>query len=308
MKSTHMKIVASLLVLSAWAWPDSAAAQSEKPKENESETSTRLDSGMEHFLRIKRDRKGRPLAMQTSVTRYEIKNEQGEIVTVDLIGVVHVGEKKYYDDLNEIFLKYDGLLFELVAPEGTVIPKGGRGADGGGLNPIAALQKGMQEGLGLEFQLEHIDYTKDNFVHADMSPEEFAKSMTDNGESVSKILLKAMGQSLAMQGSGAGGSEIRMLMAMFSNNREMRFRRIAAEQMKQMEGGMAMFEGNEGSTIIDHRNGKAMDVLRREMNAGKKNLALFYGAGHLPDMERRLTSEFQMKRAGQFWLDAWLLR
>ena len=262
---------------------------------------------MDHFLRIKRDKRGRPLAMQTSVTRYETINEQGERVIVDLIGVVHVGEKEYYQDLNKTFEKYDGLLYELVAPEGTVIPKGGREASDS-LNPIAMLQKGMQEGLGLEFQLEHIDYTKDNFVHADMSPSEFAESMKQNEESISKIFLKAMGQSMAMQQTGQGGSEIKMLVAMFSNNREIRLRRIAAEQMKKMEAGMIMFEGKEGSTIIDHRNGKAMEVLKREIGSGKKRLALFYGAGHLPDMERRLMSDFQMKRGGQYWLDAWKLR
>ena len=262
---------------------------------------------MDDFLRIKRDRRGRPLAMQTSVTRYEMVNEDGEKVFVDLIGVVHVGEKEYYEELNKRFEQYDGMLYELVAPEGTVIPKGGRGASDG-LNPVAMLQKGMQQGLGLEFQLEHIDYTKDNFVHADMTPEEFAQSMSENEESISKIFLKAMGQSMAMQQTGNGGSEIRMLVAMFSNNREMRMRRLAAEQMKKMEAGMIMFEGKEGSTIIDHRNGKAMKVLRREINSGKKRLALFYGAGHLPDMERRLTSDFQMKRGGQYWMDAWKLR
>ena len=268
---------------------------------------TKKSGSMDDFLRIKRDRRGRPLAMQTSVTRYEMVNEEGEKVLVDLIGVVHVGEKEYYEDLNKRFEQYDGMLYELVAPEGTVIPKGGRGA-ADGLNPIALLQKGMQQGLGLEFQLEHIDYTKDNFVHADMTPEEFAQSMTDNEESISKIFLKAMGQSMAMQQTGNGGSEIRMLVAMMSNNREMRLRRIAAEQMKKMEAGMIMFEGKEGSTIIDHRNSKAMEVLRREINGGKTRLALFYGAGHLPDMERRLMSDFQMKRGGQYWMDAWKLR
>jgi hypothetical protein len=41
--------------------------------------------------------------------------------------------------------------------------------------------------------------------------------------------------------------------------------------------------------------------------SGKKKVALFYGAGHLPDMERRLMSDFQMKRGGQFWMEAWKL-
>ena len=84
-------------------------------------------------------------------------------------------------------------------------------------------------------------------------------------------------------------------------------RRMFADQLQAMESGMIMFEGKDGSTIIDHRNGKCMEILDREIKAGKKNLAIFYGAGHLPDMQRRLMSDFKMKRAGQYWLEAWSL-
>ena len=55
--------------------------------------------------------------------------------------------------------------------------------------------------LGLEHQLDCIDYTKKNFVHADMSPEEFNKSMTERGESFMQMFLKMMGQSMAQQKS-----------------------------------------------------------------------------------------------------------
>jgi len=261
---------------------------------------------LSHFLRVSHDKKGRPVALQTSVTRYMMTNDQGDRITVDLAGVVHIGEKEYYEQFNKRFEDYDGLLYELVAPEGTVIPKGGR-TEVSIANPLAAIQKTMQEGLGLEFQLEHIDYTKSNFVHADMSPEEFGKSMKANEESVARIMFRAMGQSMAMQSRGRGGGEAGLLLAMFSKNKTLRLRRVMAEQMKNMEGGMIMFEGKEGSTIIDHRNAKVMEILRREIASGKKNLAIFYGAGHLPDMQRRLMSEFQMQRGGQYWLDAWKL-
>ncbi len=129
-------------------------------------------------MRIRKNAKGRPIAMETSITRYELINEQGQRITVDLIGVVHIGEENYYETLNARFEEYEGLLYELVAPEGTVIPKGGRSE--AGLNPIAAMQKGMQAVLGLEFQLDHIDYAKENFVHADMTPTEFAESMKES--------------------------------------------------------------------------------------------------------------------------------
>lgn len=261
----------------------------------------------ERFMRIRKDRQGKQVALETSIVRYEVTNENGERVTVDLIGAVHIGEKEYFDTLNKRFEQYDSLLYELVAPEGTVIPKGGGRSEGIPTNPIAAMQKGMQSALGLEFQLEHIDYTKDNFRHADMTPEEFAESMTDNEESISKYALKAIGQSMALQSTGRGGDSIGMLMAMFSDNKELRIRKMFAKQIQDMESGMAIFRGKDGSTIIDHRNAKCMKVLRQEMAKGTKKIAIFYGAGHLVDMERRLMSDFQMKRGGSKWLEAWRL-
>ena len=37
----------------------------------------------------------------------------------------------------------------------------------------------MTSALGLSFQLDEIDYTRPNLVHADMTPDEFAQSMRD---------------------------------------------------------------------------------------------------------------------------------
>jgi hypothetical protein len=281
-----------------------AAQQDDKKDEKKKK---KRPSPAEDFMRVRKDAKGRPVAMETSITRYELINEEGERITVDLIGVVHIGEKNYYNKLNKRFEQYESLLYELVAPEGTVIPKGGRKSDGVSMNPVAALQKSMQSALGLDFQLDHIDYTKKNFTHADMTPTEFGESMAKNDESVSKYALRAIGQSMAMQGAGKGGSNASMLVMLFSRNKEIKMSRMFADQMQQMEAGMVMFEGRDGSTIIDHRNAKCMSILDREIKSGKKNLAIFYGAGHLPDMERRLMSDFKMKRGGQNWLKAWNL-
>ena len=82
---------------------------------------------IDRFMRVRKNGAGKPEALETSITRYETVNAAGERVTVDLIGVVHIGEKEYYQELNKQFEQYDALLYELVAPEGTRVPKGGRG-------------------------------------------------------------------------------------------------------------------------------------------------------------------------------------
>jgi hypothetical protein len=301
-------ILRSLLMLLAALSTLSYGSRSFGQEQPSTESTKKLGEGeskTDQFLRVRKNPKGRPEALETSITRYEMKTKDGERVTVDLIGVVHIGEKEYYEELNRRFENYQGLLFELVAPEGTVITKEAR--EGAGLNPIAAMQMGMKSALGLEFQLDHIDYTKSNFIHADMSPAEFAESMKKNQESISGYFLKAMGQSMAMQAAGQGNDSMGMLFAMMSNNKEIKLRRSFAKQIMNMEGGLVMFEGKDGSTIITHRNGKCMDVLQREIENGKRTLAVFYGAGHLPDMEQRLIDDFGMKRAGRSWLTAWSL-
>ena len=270
------------------------------------ETAKKSADTAERFIRIRKDAKGKPLAMETSIVRYFGKNKEGEQVIVDLIGVVHIGEKEYYQQLNERFEQYDSLLYELVAPEGTRVPRGGGRSKG--FNPVAALQKGMKASLGLEFQLDHIDYQKKNFVHADMTPKEFMESMNNNNESLVRGIFRAMGQSMAMQNAQANqGADTEMLMALFSNDREIKLRRAMAKQMQNMESGMLIFEGDNGSTIIDHRNRKAFSVMEREIKRGKTRIGVFYGAGHLPDMEERLLRDFNMIRAGSVWLKAWSL-
>ena len=77
--------------------------------------------------------------------------------------------------------------------------------------------------LELEHQLDRVDYTKENFVHADMSPEEFAKSMEKRGESFMQMFLRLMGQGMvqqaAQQQNGGGNSDVDLLLALFSKDR-----------------------------------------------------------------------------------------
>ena len=77
------------------------------------------------YIQLKRDKAGKAEALQTAVVRFVPESGDSEII-VDLIGAVHVGDRLYYQKLNKLFENYDVLLYELVAPEGTVIPKGGK--------------------------------------------------------------------------------------------------------------------------------------------------------------------------------------
>ena len=102
-----MRIIKALLVL-IFLLPSLSAAQ--PPPES--------------FIRIERDENREPVALQTVIAKYvPVGSATG--VEIDLVAVVHIGEQAYYRRLNREFQKYDAVLYELVAPEGTRPTKGG---------------------------------------------------------------------------------------------------------------------------------------------------------------------------------------
>jgi hypothetical protein len=262
------------------------------------------------WVRLEYDDAGQLVGMQTAVVRYtnaSLKTRNANPVDVDLIGAVHIGDAAYYQKLNEHFKQYDALLFELVAPEGTVVERG-RGTSNA--HPLGAMQNGIKNLLELDHQLEKVDYTRANFVHADMSPEEFMKSMKDRKESFLQMYFRLLGQAMAHQSEMQAKGEsvdFDLLAALFATDRPRKLKIVLAKQLSEMESLMVSFGGDQGSTIISERNKKALDVLKQQLGAGKKRIGIFYGAGHLNDMDERLRKDFELEPTAITWLTAWNL-
>lgn len=258
------------------------------------------------FLRVFRENK-KPVALQTAIAKYKLKTAAQPVVEVDLVGAVHIGEGAYYEELNRRFATYDAVLYELVADPETRIPE--KGGEGQIANPIGAMQYGMKEMLKLDFQLEGIDYRKKNFVHADMTPKEMSDSMRERGDGLMTLMMRAMGSGMAQQAAGQSTGELDMLTAMFSKNRPLALRRAMAKNFESMEIQMAGLADKDGkSTLITERNAKAFVVLDKELAKGTKRVAIFYGAGHLPDMHERLLKNYQATFEGIEWINAWNLK
>ena len=268
----------------------------------DADTKNKADKGT-HYLRVARDEKGKPTALEAAIVRFAPADRSKATPMVDLVAAVHIAEPSFFDQLNKEFKGYDAVLYELIAPEGAKPPKDGAPASG---NPVSAVQNAMTQMLELEFQLKGIDYNAKNFVHADLSPEEFRRSMRDRDESVASIFLRMMGYAMAQQGNQSGGtSDADLLMALFDKNRSLALKRVMAEQFEQLGGMLRVLDGPKGSTLISDRNKKALDVLRQQVDAGKKKMAIFYGAGHMPDMEKRLADDFGLRKVETRWLKAW---
>ena len=256
------------------------------------------------FVRMRRGEDKEPIALETAIVRFAPADAQNRGVVVDLIGAIHVADKAYYDKLNERFRRYDAVLYELVAREDANVPQPGRSPG----SAVGGLQVGMKSLLELDYQLDCVDYSRKNMVHADMSPEEFAQTMKSRNETWLGTFFRIMGRGFAEQAKDpTGSSDWQLLAAFFAEDRAYRLKLALAEQFADLEDQMSMFDGPEGSTIVTERNKKALQVLRRELDGGKKKIAIFYGAGHLLDLQRRLEKDFGMKRTETEWLSAWSL-
>jgi hypothetical protein len=266
-------------------------------------------SQKDKYLRIVRDGKERAIALETAIVSFRpaATGHAGRAtapgVQVDLVAAVHVADKSYYQELNKRFAGYDVVLYELVAPKGTRIPKGGRKEKAG--NVVSAIQLGMKDMLALEFQLDQVDYTRSNFVHADLSPDEFAQSMRDRKEGFTDIFLRLMAYGIAKQAGGKDDDGMGLLMALFDKNRALSLKRAMAEQFEDIDGAMAVLDGPNGSTLISQRNKRALEVLKKQIAAGKRKIAIFYGGGHMADMEKHLRADFGLQPVKTEWLRAW---
>lgn len=268
------------------------------------ESATRASRPSDAFLRISRTDTNKPKALETAIVRYEGKPGTAyEGRNVDLVGVIHIGQKEYYQQIDKKLSEYDVVLYELVAPDGTRIrPEDLQQRR----SLLASVQSGMKDMLNLEYQLEHIDYLAENFRHADMSPEEFLEDMRGRGDDVWKMVARMMGAGLASQ---PAGGDFNILAALMSDNRSMLLKQSMAKQLLDVDIAVAGLDDASGeNTLIKGRNRKAFEVLKEELGKGKKNIAVFYGAGHLDDMAKRLEADFEMQPVATTWLQAWDLQ
>ena len=280
-------------------------------------------SPVQEYVRIRRGERNIAEALETSIIRFG-DSAKYPGATVDLVGTIHLGEEEYYETLNKEFKQYDVLLFEAVMPAAAV-QRGLRPGGGGkaarrfdpdqewsdakvGLAAIGILQVGMKDALGLDFQLSAVNYMPGNFVHADMTQEEFESSMAVRGESFSQILSREMAKAaLEQQKLNPIAQNLDLALSLLSSDRVFRVRRIAAMQLTKANEGTAFAEADGTSTIITERNAKAFSVLQQQLQMGRKKIGVFYGAGHFPDMEARLKTDFGLQRQGEKWLTAWEL-
>jgi hypothetical protein len=71
-----------------------------------------------------------------------------------------------------------------------------------------------------------------------------------------------------------------------------------------MEEHALGLDGPQGSVILTERNKAAIAVLENMLDDEKKDIAIFYGAAHMPDLAKRLES-MGFKPVATEWRMAW---
>jgi hypothetical protein len=283
-----------LIVCCLMAWP--VFANNLKP----------LDKVPEQYIRMAENGD----ALQVAVVRFQPRSGSQDWY-VDLVSAVHVADAAYFADLNQRFSKYDAVLYEMVAPEGTKITprqQTGEHARTDKTNLLTSIQTTMTDVLGLTYQMDGVDYSPEHFIHADFSPDEFKQSMADRGETITGMILQLWRAGLARELTAGVGNQLSLFSLLMADDKQLALKRMVAEELAGAESTMTAFEGPEGSTLVAARNQKALKVLKRTRTDKKpQSVAIFYGAGHMQDFQQRLMTEFDMVPVSIEWLDAWSL-
>lgn len=254
------------------------------------------------FIRLHAPRDGNP-ALQVAIATYR-QPKTG--IEVDLVGAVHVADAAYFDALNTLFQTYDAVLFEMIGGRDGLTKQD---LTGNSSSSVSKFQNMIRSVLDLTFQLEAVDYTRDNFFHADMSAEDYAREQRKHNEGMLNLLLRANEEHEKIRQSKPGGipspNIAQLLRIALSPSRSDELKLLFARELIVTEGIIEGLERDGETVIVSGRNRLAMAKLEEVAAAGKTRVAIFYGAAHLPGMERLLLEEGGFKRTGHRWITAW---
>jgi hypothetical protein len=228
---------------------------------------------------------------------------------VDLIAVVHIADAAYYARLNQRLASYDSVLFELVGdPRALTQPTAQSPSQSQQVSAVGFIQQAASRHLDLSFQLDAIDYTRKNMVHADASAEEFARMQQERGENMLTLFASAMQAQMSTANRAAAReldtfAILRMLM---SEDSAREFKKALAKNLDQMEAMTAAMEGAKPTSVLGDRNQIALKKTREVLtNRKQRHVAVFFGGAHMPGIESSLVKDMKATVAHEEWLTAW---
>ncbi len=261
------------------------------------------------YLRVARETNG-TVTLETAARMFQPPSKRGPAVC--LVGVTHLGTASYYSALQGLLNRQACVLFEGVGATNKQFRKRIEGQ--------FHLQDALARALGLEFQLNAIDYSPSHFRNSDLTPaqihellgaaaaEDDPDAEVDPGNEFNQLLS-------VMEGSGLFGGLARMGVGFLAASPRLQVvtKVMLIELLSEVSADMQeLAAGAPGlqrllEVLIERRDEVVIRDIRAAVAAQRKpygGVAVFYGAGHMSDLEERLRSELGYKPAEDSWFPA----
>jgi hypothetical protein len=224
---------------------------------------------------------------------------------VRLVAAVHIAEAAYFRDVQSSVETCDAVLYEMVKSRDSGPPVKGQQSD----HAVAQLQRFLKDRLDLSFQLDEVDYTPKNFIHADLDAETFQQMQSQRGESFASMMLASLLKSLSDPAAMRSFEDepLDMVDLMTRPDGERQIKLLLARHLGDFEKEAMGLNMLEGTVILTERNKAVMKVLDEQLKTDKKDFAIFYGAAHMPDIAKQLEQR-GFKATQTKWRAAWDVR
>lgn len=251
--------------------------------------------------------------------------------TIWLTATAHIGDADYYRALQRHLDSRTVVLYEGVNTEAHVrhVPKKGERLTRPASPPKPpkdakegfSMQSELAKSLGLEFQLDAINYDRTNFLNSDLSVFQIQKLMLGDSNARparpgekgrSDPTLQMLLQ--VMDGSSLLGALMKGLVHLIGSSPQLQSatKVVLIETLGRLKGDMAEMRGlppelrHLMKVLIEARNENVITDLKTELELVPRSgsISIFYGSGHMENMERHITGELNYRPHGEVWLPA----
>lgn len=171
------------------------------------------------------------------------------------------------------------------------------------------IQLELANALGLEFQLDAVEYNGDDWRCSDMTVVQLDQAMRAKGVDFGPVSGALTGSSLPAKIATVVLRIIGFLDGLLENTLSDAFKVIMIDLLSDevaMKQGLKQFGAGFEEVIVDQRNQVVIDDLKAVIadEVDVQSVAIFYGAAHMPDMAERLADQLGYEPVSQEWMTA----
>jgi hypothetical protein len=228
-------------------------------------------------------------------------------------GVAHIGDSNYFSRLQQHLDAQTLVLFEGIGGEpneGHPVSTTSTNADlANNKVKLSSFQMSLAESLGLVFQLDAIDYDRAHFRSSDLTVEELRSLMTDVGADRS-----FEGLMQTMEGSSWLDGILQITLRFLGTNPRLQglAKLMLIEVLGQVKGDPSELSGLPPNlkqlleVLIAQRNQKVLADLTAQLRRSRRSdsISIFYGTGHMPDLETRFRQQLDYRPVEELWFTA----